>query len=63
MQSRLFVAPAILLTLSSCSEEIQAQDQSTLRDEIRASEAAGPPEMEGEAEGPDIELRDPVQLD
>jgi hypothetical protein len=64
IQSRLFIALPILLALSSCSEEIQAQNQPLKPpDEIRAGEATELPGTEGEAEAPNIELRDPVGLD
>ena len=64
MQLTLLITLPILLALSGCSEEIQAQDQPpTLPAEIRASEETELPSAEGEAEAPDIELRNPIGLD
>ena len=60
----LFIALPIFLVLSGCGEEIQAQDPSpTQSDKMTAMEGTEMPSADGEAETPEIELRDPVGLD
>lgn len=61
MRSRLFTALPILLALSGCSEEIQAQDPPTaLPGEIGANES---PNLESEVDAPDVERPNPSDLD
>lgn len=64
MQSRLFIALPILIGLSGCGEKTTAQDHLPERSsEIAASETNEMTGAVGDADAPDIELREPVGLD